>query len=142
MIKKIFALIKKDFLIECSYKFSFLLSFFTVIASILTYYFIDKLFGWKMAESLQEFGVSYFSYVLLSMAFFSYIIEEYINNSEIMVQVVSDILEKRKLRSSRLLKNKRKTAEMGRTNYKNVFLSEEEISDVYDILERYDIDEV
>lgn len=79
---------------------------------------------------------------LTSMAFFSYIIEEYINNSEIMVQVVSDILEKRKLRSSRLLKNKRKTAEMGRTNFKNVFLSEEEISDVYDILERYDIDEV
>ncbi|MBU4305383.1 MAG: ABC transporter permease [Candidatus Omnitrophica bacterium] len=73
MLRKITAQIKKDFLIETSYKFAFLFNIFSVLASILTYFFIDKLFGHKVTEHLEEFGVSYFSYVLLSMAFFSYI---------------------------------------------------------------------
>lgn len=73
MIKKIFAVIKKDFLIETSYKLSFFFSLFSVLANLLTYFFIDKLFGHRMTAHLEEFGVSYFSYVLLSMAFFSYI---------------------------------------------------------------------
>ncbi len=39
----------------------------------MSYFFIDKLFGLKIEGHLEEFGVNYFSYVLLSMAFFSYI---------------------------------------------------------------------
>jgi ABC-2 type transport system permease protein len=39
----------------------------------LAYFFIDRLFGNKIISHLQEFGVNYFAYVLLSMAFFSYI---------------------------------------------------------------------
>ncbi|MDD5044337.1 MAG: ABC transporter permease [Candidatus Omnitrophica bacterium] len=70
---KIFALIKKDFLNEISYKFSFFFNIFGVIVSLLTYFFIDKLFGSAVTSGLEEFGVNYFAYVLLSMAFFSYI---------------------------------------------------------------------
>ncbi|MBU1871623.1 MAG: ABC transporter permease [Candidatus Omnitrophica bacterium] len=73
MLKRVLAFFKKDFLIESSYKLSFLLNIFAVLASILTYFFIDKLFGNRMVENLNEFGVNYFSYVLLSMAFFSYV---------------------------------------------------------------------
>lgn len=40
---------------------------------MLIYFFIDKLFGQRIVSHLEEFGVNYFSYVLLSMAFFSYV---------------------------------------------------------------------
>lgn len=73
MLKRLFALIKKDFLVESSYKFAFLSNILSVFVSILIYFFIDKLFGQKMVSHLEEFGVNYFSYVLLSMAFFSYV---------------------------------------------------------------------
>lgn len=73
MFKKPFAFIKKDFLVESSYKLSFIFNIFTVLISVLSYFFIDKLFGHKIVSHLEEFGVNYFSYVLLSMAFFSYI---------------------------------------------------------------------
>ncbi len=73
MLKKPLAFVKKDFLIESSYKLSFIFRFFTVLVSVLTFFFIDKLFGHKMVSHLEEFGVGYFSYVLLSMAFFSYV---------------------------------------------------------------------
>lgn len=73
MFRKILALIKKDFLIETSYKLAFLLRIFGIFATLLIYFFIDKLFGYRMSGYLEEFGVNYFSYVLLSMAFFSYI---------------------------------------------------------------------
>lgn len=58
---------------ELSYKLAFMLNIFGVAISLLTYFFIDKLFGYRMTEHLNEFGVNYFSYVLVSMAFFSYI---------------------------------------------------------------------
>lgn len=73
MIRKILALIKKDFQIEISYKFAFILNIFSVAASLIIYYFIDIMFGRTVTEHLQVFGVNYFPYVLLSMAFFSYI---------------------------------------------------------------------
>lgn len=73
MLNKIFAQVKKDFLILASYKLAFLSNFLGVLASILTYFFIDKLFGHRLSGHLTEFGVNYFSYVLLSMAFFGYI---------------------------------------------------------------------
>lgn len=73
MFKKIAAFLKKDFLIELSYKLSFLYNILGVISSVLVYFFIDKLFGQTVTAHLKIFGVNYFSYVLLSMALFSYI---------------------------------------------------------------------
>lgn len=73
MLKKIIAFIKKDFLIESGYKLSFIFMIFNVAVSVLGYFFIDKLFGNKIVQHLEPFGVSYFSYVLLSIAFFNYI---------------------------------------------------------------------
>ncbi len=73
MFRKIFAIVKKDFLIEVSYKVSFFFNIFSVISTLLIYFFIDLLFGHRMTIHLEEFGVNYFSYVVVSMAFFSYI---------------------------------------------------------------------
>ncbi|MDD5730490.1 MAG: ABC transporter permease [Candidatus Omnitrophica bacterium] len=72
-MNKIAALLKKDFLLESSYKFSFIFNIIGIFSSILIYFFIDKLFGYRIAGHLKEFGVNYFAYVLLGMAFFSYI---------------------------------------------------------------------
>ena len=73
MLRKALAFLKKDFLMESSYRLSFLFNFFGILVGILSYYFIDKLFGSQIAPHLETFGVSYFSYVLLSSAFFGYV---------------------------------------------------------------------
>lgn len=56
-----------------SYKLALFLNFFGIFIGILSYFFIDKLFGQKMVPHLAEFGVNYFAYILLSMAFYGYI---------------------------------------------------------------------
>lgn len=73
MLTKPIAFIKKGFLTEASFKLNFFLNICGVLVTLLTYFFIDKLFGQKMVANLEEFGVNYFSYVLLSMAFYGYI---------------------------------------------------------------------
>jgi ABC-2 type transport system permease protein len=73
MMRKALALLKKDFLLETSYRFAFFFNIFGVLVSLLSYFFIDKLFGHSITGNLKEFGVNYFSYVLLSMAFFGYV---------------------------------------------------------------------
>ena len=71
--QKIFAYIKKSFLIESSYRLSFWGDIFGTIASLLTFYFIDRLFGRQMSPHLLPFGINYFSYVLVGIAFSSFI---------------------------------------------------------------------
>jgi ABC-2 type transport system permease protein len=72
MLAKPLAFIKRDFLNESRHKAGFFLNIISVFISILGYYYIDRLFGNKIAPQLEEFGVNYFAYVLLGMAFFSY----------------------------------------------------------------------
>jgi ABC-2 type transport system permease protein len=72
-MRKALALLKKDFLMETSYRFAFFFNIFGVLISLLTYFFIDRLFGNSVTKGLEEFGVNYFAYVLVSMAFFGYV---------------------------------------------------------------------
>ncbi|MFA5100336.1 MAG: ABC transporter permease, partial [Candidatus Omnitrophota bacterium] len=67
------AFLKKDFLMESSYRLAFLFNFAGIFIGILSYYFIDKLFVSAIVPHLDAFGVNYFSYVLLSTAFFGYV---------------------------------------------------------------------
>jgi len=71
--QKIFAYVKKDFLIESSYRLSFWGDIFGTVASLLTFFFIDKLFGNYASPYLAPFGTNYFSYVLVGIAFSSFI---------------------------------------------------------------------
>jgi ABC-2 type transport system permease protein len=73
MWRKPWAFIKKDFQNFTSYKLALFFNFFGIFIGILSYFFIDKLFGQKMVPHLAEFGVNYFAYILLSLAFYGYI---------------------------------------------------------------------
>ncbi|MFH1776552.1 MAG: ABC transporter permease [Candidatus Omnitrophota bacterium] len=72
-LRKVSAFIKKEFLSEISYRFAFFFHFFSIFAQIITFYFIDRLFGSRITPHLKPYGVNYFSYVLLSIAFFTYV---------------------------------------------------------------------
>ncbi|MCK4244213.1 MAG: ABC transporter permease [Candidatus Omnitrophica bacterium] len=70
---KIFAYIRKEFLIQRSYKFAFFFNFFSVFTSLLTFFFINRLFGSRISSHLEPFGRDYFSYTILAQAFFTYV---------------------------------------------------------------------
>jgi len=73
MLRQILAFLKKDFLLEKSYKLSFALGVVSVFSGILVFYFTDKLFGRAMTPYLAEYGTGYFAYVFAATAFFGYI---------------------------------------------------------------------
>ncbi len=71
-LKKLWAFFRKDFLSEASYRLAFALQLLNVLGSLLTFYFVDRLFGNRMVEYLALYGSSYFTYVLVGMAFFNF----------------------------------------------------------------------
>jgi ABC-2 type transport system permease protein len=71
--RKLFAFLKRDFLINSSYRLSFFLDFISILASVTTFFFISKLFGEGAAKHLEEFGGDYFSFVLIGLAFSGYL---------------------------------------------------------------------
>ncbi|MFC1658030.1 ABC transporter permease [Candidatus Omnitrophota bacterium] len=71
--RKLIAFIKKDFLIHISYRISFMLNILGVIVSVLIFYFIAKMFGQGMNPYLAEYGVGYFPFVLIGLAFYNYL---------------------------------------------------------------------
>ncbi len=72
-LSKIFAYIRKSFLVQLSYRLAFFLGIVDTAASLLTFYFIDKLFGFQIAPHLAPYGVNYFSYALIGIAFAGFI---------------------------------------------------------------------
>ena len=72
-LRKAWAYLKKEWLIQASYKFAFLLSLFGMCTSIAAYFFIDRMFGRRVTPDLAPFGASYFAYALVGNAFFAYI---------------------------------------------------------------------
>ncbi|OGS08803.1 MAG: hypothetical protein A2270_02930 [Elusimicrobia bacterium RIFOXYA12_FULL_51_18] len=73
MIRQICAFLRKDFLIEKSYKLSFLMGTVSTFTGMAVFYFIDKLFGRALSPYLAEYGAGYFHYVFTATAFFGYI---------------------------------------------------------------------
>ena len=71
--KKLLAFIKRDFLVETSYRLSFFLQFFGTFIIIFSCYFISKLVGESAAPFLSEYGGNYFSFVLIGIAFLGYL---------------------------------------------------------------------
>lgn len=66
---KILAFLRKSLLIHWSYRFALVLGFAGTFANLLMFYFIDRLFGARVVDHLAPYGVSYFSYVLVGIAF-------------------------------------------------------------------------
>jgi len=72
-LTKAAAFIKRDFLTEISYKSAFLMNLIGVFFSVLTFFFIAKLFGKAAAPHLQEYGGDYFPFVLIGIAFSTFL---------------------------------------------------------------------
>jgi len=73
MWRKVLAFIKRDFSITASYRLSFFFQFFGIFFSVVTFYFIAKLFGKAAIPYLESYGGDYFSFVLIGIAFSDYL---------------------------------------------------------------------
>ena len=72
-LRKPLAFVRRDFGDAASYKLSFLMQFAGIVISILTFFFLSRLFGGVMVSYLQPYGGDYFSFVLIGIAFAGYI---------------------------------------------------------------------
>lgn len=73
MFRKPLAFLKRDFLINSSYKLSFLFELGSIVLSVLTFFFIAKLFGKNISGYLADYGSEYFPFVLIGIAFYGYL---------------------------------------------------------------------
>lgn len=73
LLKKSWALFKKDFLENASYKFSFLLNFGGIFANLLSFFFISRLVGNSAKPYLEEYSGSYFPFVIIGIAMSGYL---------------------------------------------------------------------
>jgi ABC-2 type transport system permease protein len=71
-LRTLLAFIKRDFLIEVSYRTSFVLQFFAILFSVLIWYYITGVVNAPRTTPGLE-GVDYFAYVLVGLAFFHYL---------------------------------------------------------------------
>ena len=68
----IWAFIKKDSSLALSYRLSFLLQFLGMFFAIATFYFLSQLISESMSGPLAAYGGEYFPFVLLGLAFSTY----------------------------------------------------------------------
>jgi len=71
--RKAGSFIKRSYLLQMSYKLEFFLRLFFAFFNILTYYFVAKLIGTSAAPYLKPYGGDYFSFVLIGIAFSTYL---------------------------------------------------------------------
>ena len=71
-LNKPLAFIKRDFLNEISYRLSCIMQIFGILVSILTFYFLARLFGSAVVPYLKPYGGDYFSFVIIGVAFSNY----------------------------------------------------------------------
>lgn len=72
-VEKPLAFVWRDFISETSYKFSFVMQLVGIFISTLTFFFISKLLGDVGVRYLKPYGGNYFSFVLIGVAFYSYL---------------------------------------------------------------------
>lgn len=73
VLRKPLIFIWRDLIEETSYKLSFAMQIFGVVSSTLVYFFVSRLFGGLGIAYLKPYGGDYFSFVLIGVAFFSYL---------------------------------------------------------------------
>ena len=67
------AFLKRDVSVALSYRLSFALQIFGIFFSVASFYFLSRLFGAALVPQLQQYGGDYFSFVLIGLAFSSYL---------------------------------------------------------------------
>lgn len=73
LLNKLIAFIKRDFILESSYRLAFVLRLARIFATILTFFFISKLFNKGASVHLAKYGGEYFPFVLIGLAFSRYL---------------------------------------------------------------------
>jgi len=73
ILRKAHSFIKRSYMLQMSYKLEFFLRLFFAFFNILTYYFVAKLVGTAGAPYLKPYGGDYFSFVLIGVAFSTYL---------------------------------------------------------------------
>ena len=73
ILRKASSFIKRDLWITVSYRFSLLFGVASIFFSLLTFFFIAKLFGKAAIPYLEGYGGDYFSFVLIGIAFSTYL---------------------------------------------------------------------
>jgi ABC-2 type transport system permease protein len=75
VLRTFLAFIKRDFLIESSYKLSFVFDFLTSLFPVFSYYYICKIFNGSNDEVfISKYGVDYFSFVIVGVALSQYLL--------------------------------------------------------------------
>jgi ABC-2 type transport system permease protein len=64
--------LRRDFSIQLSYRFSFLLQILGIFFGVASFYFLSRLFGSALVPQLEQYGGDYFSFVLIGLAFNNY----------------------------------------------------------------------
>jgi len=70
---KFLAFLKRDFLIDVSYKLKFLLQVGGIFISTLMLFFLSRLVGAGVANQMEPYGGNYFAFVLIGVAFTDYL---------------------------------------------------------------------
>jgi ABC-2 type transport system permease protein len=65
--------LKRDVSLALSYRISFLLQIFGIFFNVASFYFLSRLFGSALVPQLEQYGGDYFSFVLIGLAFSSYL---------------------------------------------------------------------
>ncbi|RJQ47188.1 MAG: ABC transporter permease [Nitrospiraceae bacterium] len=73
ILEKPLAFVWRDFIEDTSYKLSFLMQFLSIFISTSMFYFFSKLLGDAGSSHLKPYGGDYFSFVLIGVAFYSYL---------------------------------------------------------------------
>jgi len=71
-MRRLYAFLTRDFRIESSYRFAFLLNFSGILLSAVTFFFISELIGEAASPYLSDFNGDYFSFVIIGIAFSGY----------------------------------------------------------------------
>ena len=72
-MKKPLAFLKRDLLIEMSYRFSFVFQMASVLLSVASYYFLARFIGNALIPGLDAYGGDYFAFVLIGVALHDYL---------------------------------------------------------------------
>jgi len=72
-MRKPLAFLRRDFVASASYKFAFISQILGIFFSVLTFYFMSRLFGVAIVPYLAPYGGDYFSFVLTGVALASYL---------------------------------------------------------------------
>lgn len=71
-MRRSLAFLRRDWRLQLSYRFSFVLQFFNLFFRILIFYFLSLLVGDSAASYLGDYGGDYFAFVLIGLAFSGY----------------------------------------------------------------------